>query len=422
MKKKLWMAGAIVATSTLALTGCSGSGNDDKTIELWTSWSEGESTATALKPLIEQWADDNGYTVNQSNFTYDQIHEKLIASAAGGNLPDVVWGLPEYIGEFDQLGLLEDVSAEWDDWDDAANVSDAVKDALTVNGKQIGFPYETTVRAYLVHDDILKEAGVEVPETWDEVLAVGSAVEDATGSTFYGVTGTGVRMPQELVVYLAQKGLSIAEEQADGTYTNTWNDNPDELAAAAEVFQFYSDLVESGAASPNSPTYGWEETDDNFATGLNATFTVGNWLAEREESNPDTMGDVSVHPIPHPEGGEPATYLESKPMFVMAGSDNVDGAKALAREFASEEWQKAGFMDRSALPAATSDSKWSKDFNALLDTGIVFPPIAMGQVTQDMQDSLAMVLQDGDSPEDAAAWLGDAINSAIEESAANSAE
>ncbi|MFP3813152.1 sugar ABC transporter substrate-binding protein, partial [Bacillus sp. SIMBA_005] len=116
------------------------------------------------------------------------------------------------------------------------------------------------VRAYLVHDDILKEAGVEVPETWDEVLAVGSAVEDATGSTFYGVTGTGVRMPQELVVYLAQKGLSIAEEQADGTYTNTWNDNPDELAAAAEVFQFYSDLVESGAASPNSPTYGWEET------------------------------------------------------------------------------------------------------------------------------------------------------------------
>ncbi|HLT66786.1 MAG TPA: extracellular solute-binding protein, partial [Microbacterium sp.] len=187
-------------------------------------------------------------------------------------------------------------------------------------------------------------------------------------------------------------------------------------------FQFYSDLVESGAASPNSPTYGWEETDDNFATGLNATFTVGNWLAEREESNPDTMGDVSVHPIPHPEGGEPATYLESKPMFVMAGSDNVDGAKALAREFASEEWQKAGFMDRSALPAATSDSKWSKDFNALLDTGIVFPPIAMGQVTQDMQDSLAMVLQDGDSPEDAATWLGDAINSAIEESAANSAE
>ena len=416
MKKKLALAAA-VSVVVLAASGCSASsGGDPKTIELWTSWSEGEATAKTLDPLIQEWADEKGYTVNQTNFTYDQIHEKLIASAAGGNLPDVVWGLPEYVGEFSKLGILADVSDAWESWDDAGDVSDAVKNAMTVDGQVVGFPYETTARAYLVHDDLLEQANVEVPTTWDEVLAVGSKVQDATDSSFYGLTGAGVREPQELLVYLAQQGLVIAEEQDGGGYANTWNDNPDELAKAAKVFQFYSDLMESGAVNENSATYGWEDTDENFATGLTASFVTGNWLAEREGTNPDTMGDVSVHPIPYPEDGEPATYIESKPIFTMAGSDSLEASTELAQQFASTEWQEAAFADRSSLSTVSTDSKWSKDFAALLDSGVTYPPISLGEVTQDMIDAVAKVLQEGETPEEAAAWLSDAINEALETS------
>jgi multiple sugar transport system substrate-binding protein len=416
MRKKLALV-ASIGVAALALTGCSGSSSDEaKTIELWTSWSEGEATAETLKPLIDEWADDNGYTINQTNFTYDQVHEKLIASAAGGNLPDVVWGLPEYVGEFSKLGILADVSDAWGSWDDASKVSDAVKGSMTVDGKVVGFPYETTARAYLVHDDLLAAANVSVPTTWDEVLAVGSKVQDATDSSFYGLTGAGVREPQELLVYLAQAGVSIATEQKGGGYANTWNDNPDELAKATKVFQFYKDLMASGAVNPNSATYGWEDTDENFATGLTASFVTGNWLAEREKTNADTMGDVSVHPIPHPQDGEPATYIESKPVFVMSGSDSLEASTELAEQFASEDWQKAAFADRSSLSSVSTDSKWSKDFAALLDTGVTYPPISLGEVTQAMIDALAMVLQNGDSPEEAAAWLGDSINEALETS------
>jgi len=419
MRKKLLVTAAVVSAGLVALTlnGCSGqSGDDAKTIELWTSWTEGEATAKALDPLIKKWADDNGYVVHQSNFTYDQIHEKLIASAAGGNLPDVVWGLPEYVGEFQKLGILADVSKAWSSWGDAAKVSDAVKSAMTVDGNVVGFPYETTVRAYLVHDDLLKKSNVAVPTTWEDVLAVGSAVQDATDSSFYGLTGSGVRSPQELLVYLAQEGVDIADPKDGGGYANTWNDNPDQLAKATEVFQFYADLMHSGAVSPNSPTYGWEDTDENFATGLTASFVTGNWLAERESSNPDTMGDVSIHPIPYPSDGKPATYLESKPVFVMANSSSLDASTQLAEQFASEKWQRAAFADRSALDDVTTDSKWTKDFAALQDTGVTFPPISLGEVTQNMQDALAMVLQDGKSAREAASWLGDAVNQSLADS------
>lgn len=413
MKKHLAF-GATISAVALVLTGCSGSSGDSaKTIELWTSWTEGEATAEALQPLIEEWADENGYTVNQSNFTYDQIHEKLIASAAGGNLPDVVWGLPEYVGEFSKLGILADVSDAWNDWEDAGDVSDAVKSAMTVGDQVVGFPYEATARGYLVHDDLLTG---EVPQTWDDVLAAGAAGEGPAGNWFYGLTGTGVRAPQELIVYLAQQGLEIAAPNDDGGYSNTWNDNPEELKKAAEVFQYYKDLISSGAASPNSPTYGWEETDENFASGLSTTFVTGNWMAEREESNPDTMGDVSIHPIPHPADGEPATYIESKPIFVMANSESLDASIELAQQFASKEWQTAAFADRSALGSVTTDSKWSKDFAALLDTGVTYPPVSLGEITQNMIDAIAKALQDDEDPEAVASWLSDAINASLENS------
>lgn len=416
--KKQWGLVAGLTAIPLVLAGCSSGsgGGDGKTIELWTSWTEGADTSVASLELIEKFEDETGYTVNQTNFTYDMLHEKLIASAGGGNLPDVVWGLPEYVGEFSKLGILADLTDAWDAWEDKDLVSDAVKQSMTAGGKVVGFPYETTARAYLVHDDLFAEAGVDVPETWDDVLAIGTTIQDATGASAYGVTGTGVREPQELLVYLAQYDVPIAVEQADGLYRNTWNDEPDTLAKAANAFQFYEDLLSSGAANPNSATYGWEETDENFATGLTASFVTGNWLAERESTNADTMGDISVHPIPYPADGHPATYIEAKPMFVMANSDALEGATELARAFASEEWQQAAFTDRSALSSVSTDSKWSKDFSALLDTGVTYPPISLGSVTQNMIDALAMVLQEGKSPEEAASWLGDAINDSLEQS------
>lgn len=55
-----------------------------------------------------------------------------------------------------------------------------------------------------------------------------------------------------MIVYLAQKGLEICSLQDDGMYKNTWKDNADQLAAAADVFQFYKDCIDSGVVDPNS--------------------------------------------------------------------------------------------------------------------------------------------------------------------------
>lgn len=391
-----------------------GDGAEEKTLELWTCWTVGAVTEQEGKKQIEEFEKNTGIKVNQTNFTYDMLHEKILTAAAGGNVPDLIWGLPEYVGEFYNMGIVADMTEYYESWEDKSALTESVMDAMTIDGKIIGVPYEMTVRAYLTHEDDFKAANVSAPATWDELLTM-TDYKTSTGKYPTELACTGVRSAQELIVYLAQYDLEIAAAQKDGKYKNTWNENADELEKATKVFQFYIDMVDKGVVDPNAKNWGWEETDEYFATGLVSSYVSGNWLAEREESN-EAMADVGVKAIPYPADGKQATYMECKPLFIMEASQNKDEAFQLAAAFCSKEWQSAAFADRSPRSDVTTDSKWSKDFQALADGGVTFPPVTLSGVTQAMQDALAKVLQEGKTAEEAAAWLSDAVNSSLKDS------
>lgn len=384
------------------------------TLEYWTCMTEGADTQKAMEEMVAAWEEATGNTVNMTNFTYDMLHEKILTAAAGGNVPDVIWGLPEYVGEFYNMGIVADLTSYYETWEEKDALSEAVIDAMTINGQIIGVPYEMTVRAYLVHTEDLEAAGIETPATWEDLLAQTDYYEK-NGKYLTELACTGVRSPQELLVYLAQYGLEICSEQEDGKFRNTWAEDEEQLAKATKVFQFYKDLADTGIIDPSSINWGWEETDENFATGIVSTYVTGNWLAERESSNPDTMDDVAIAAIPYPSDGQQATYMECKPLFVMAGSENQDAAFELAAMIGGYECQAAAFADRSPRSDVSTDSKWSKDFSALSDTGIVFPPVTLGGINQAMIDSIAKVLQEGKTPEEAALWLCDAVNASLAE-------
>ncbi len=342
------------------------------------------------------------------------LHDKLVTAGAAGNAPDLAWALPEWVGEFNNMDLVVNLTDKFNAWNDKSNLYDSVVKSMKVGDKVIGIPYEMTLRALLVHADTNSSAGADVPKTWDDLMKLGD-YKQKTGKYPYGIAATGVRSPQELLVYLAQKELEIATLQADGKYKNTWKDNPDQLKKAAEVFQFYKDLIDKGIVDPNSKTWGWEETDENFATGITGMYVSGNWLAERESTNANTMKDVQIAPIPYPSNGKAATYMEVKPMFIFNSSKNQDEAFDLATFVASKEFQEAAFKDRSPRSDVSTDSKWCKDFKALANDGIIFPPVTLGGVTKAMIDSVAKVLHDGMSPADAASWLSDQINASLKD-------
>lgn len=102
-------------------------------------------------------------------------------------------------------------------------------------------------------------------------------------------------------------------------------------------------------------------------------------------------------------------------MFIFNSSKNQDEAFDLATFVASKEFQEAAFKDRSPRSDVSTDSKWCKDFKAMANDGIIFPPVTLGGVTKAMIDSVAKVLHDGMSPTDAASWLSDQINASLKD-------
>ena len=190
------MVAAMVGTMVAPVSVSAKDGG--KTIELWTCWTEGADTEKASQEMIQKWEEETGNTVNQTNFTYDMLHEKILTAAAGGNVPDLIWGLPEYVGEFYNMGIVAALTDKFNEWEDKDALSDSVVNAMTIDNKVIGIPYEMTVRAYLVHDDDLKTAGIETPATWEDLLAQ-SDYYDNNGKYLTEVACTGVRASQELL-------------------------------------------------------------------------------------------------------------------------------------------------------------------------------------------------------------------------------
>ena len=349
------------------------------------------------------------------NITYDALHDKLLTALAGGDAPDLSWGLPEWLGELSRMGALRDMTEEAKRWPDEKAIYPNVIDALTIDGHLLAMPHYLGIRALLVHEDMLKAAGVAAPpKTWDELIADAQAIKQKTGKFGFGIAGTGVRSPQELIMYLAQNGLSLAERQGDGKYKNTWADDKAKLAKATEVFAFYKALIDKGVINPDGASWGWEEEDTNFSLGQYAMVIDGAWMESREKQNPEPMKDVKISAPPYKE--KPATFFEINPFYVYKAGKHPKETWDFVTFMNGKEFQEAVHPSNSPRSDVTTDSKWGQGFTALAPTGVVFPPVPLGAVTRDMIESLGRTLLKNEEPEAVAKWLAASINKDLKQS------
>ncbi len=382
------------------------------TLDFWAALDPSTDEGKAIQAKVKEFDDAHeGIEVKLQVITYDVLHDKLVAAINAGDAPDLSWGLAEWFGEFNNFDALADLTSYVDGWADKAKVYDNVWDALKIDGKVKALPNYLGIRALLYHEQILKDAGYDAPPTtWDELLAMGDTVKAKTGKDAFGIAGAGVRSPQELIMYLAQNDVQLAERQADGKFRNTWQDNPDQLAKATEVFQFYQELLAKKVIPSDSKTWGWEEEDQNFVLGQYAMVVNGPWIEGRSSENPEGMKDVKVAaPI---YKNTPATFMEIAPLYVYK-SENLDQTWELASFLMGADYQTAVNPSKAPRSDVVSETGWGKEFMALASQGVVFPTVSLGGITKAMEDSLARAMLKNDKPEDVAKWLSQAVNDSL---------
>ena len=426
MKKRkgiVWLVVSFLLLS-MSLAGCgnnakksSGSDNGKVKLVFWSGATKGNKDQVHEEKLIKEYANKNNIDIDYQLFNWDQLKDKIVTSVTANDAPSITWGLGEWYGEFRDMGALADLTSLWNSYEDKDNFYPNVMQALKTDGKLYALPNYIAPRALVYHQDLLTKAGYNAPpKTWDELIKMSKTIKEKTGKYAFGIAGTGERAPQELASFLFQNDLNIADAKGKGKFKNTWQDSPETLKKATEVFQFYKDLKDSGVIDKNSIVGGWEEEDTNFSLGKYAMVNNGSWMQNYEEKNPKEMKDAAVGLPPY--HSTPATFLEINTYYIYnKDKKEVKEAIKLAEFLLSKENQQSGRPEGSPRTDMEIDqnNKWAKGFAnpQLIKEAKPLPPISMAEITQPMQDAIAMVLQNGDSPKKAAKFLSDKINEAL---------
>lgn len=178
---------AIAAVAGLTLAGCSGgpgsTGSDagaagDGTVTVYGTISDTE--ADLLEESWAAWEKDNNIDIQYE--ASKEFEAQISIRAQGGSAPD--------IAIFPQPGLMADLASR----DFLKPAPKAVEDNVdkgwsadwknygTVDGTLYGAPLMASVKGFIWYSPSkFKEWGVEVPQTWDDLLAVTKTIQEKTG-------------------------------------------------------------------------------------------------------------------------------------------------------------------------------------------------------------------------------------------------
>ena len=179
-----------IASACAATKSSSGSGTTIRVI------AQAGGPGNALKAAAAEYSKSHkGVNVQVDLFDYDPTRERTVLSFSSGQTSydvigfDYAW-MPQYI-QSGYLLPLNDLASKQADLIDMKDFVPAYVKWATVDGKQYALPWFGAVYMLYYRTDLLKQAGVEVPKTWDEYVAAAKTLQEKTGVT--GTTFIGKR-------------------------------------------------------------------------------------------------------------------------------------------------------------------------------------------------------------------------------------
>ncbi|MET8403617.1 sugar ABC transporter substrate-binding protein [Streptomyces sp900116325] len=226
-----------------------------------------------------------GVTVEQSSVPGASLIPRVLRQASSRTLPDLVMLDNPDLQQIAQTGALTPL----DEYGiDSGDFTRGILAAGTYEGKVYGLAPTVSTIALVYNKDMLAQAGVAVPKTWDELK---TAAAKLTGPGRYG--------------------LAV---DANATFEGTWQFLPflwsngaDEkhldTPQAAQALQLWVDLVRSGSMSKSVLNWTQADVHDQFVVGKAAMMLNGPWRIPA--LNKAKNLHWSVAPIPVRLKGQP---------------------------------------------------------------------------------------------------------------------
>jgi ABC-type glycerol-3-phosphate transport system substrate-binding protein len=302
-----------------ALSGCSSNDGGQKADP------NEDITLKVLSPLVVESPSDKvekGYATEYEKLNphvkiefigvpMNDAYAKISTLATGGEMPDIFINSPEFSTKAQDLGIVADM----DKLMGASYLKGFAKAPLAqakLDGKVQFAPYFTIPTGLLYRSDLLEEAGLKPPTTWDEFedvakkLTVDTNGDGQVDRWGFAMVGTNDGSGGSRFIPI-MRTFGAKELGKSGGEWKTQFDSPE----AIEAFKLYGDLVNKDGVVPPGPLQtGYAQANallatDKAAMMVTGPHTIGAILAQ----NPDLEGKLAGAPLPHAPGKKSVSVL-----------------------------------------------------------------------------------------------------------------
>ena len=298
-----------------------------------------------------------------------------IRNALTANAPDVVnWYAANRMGPYVEAGLFEDVSDMYADG--SLEGLEAVKGALTLDGKQWGVPYTYYQWGVYYREDIFNELGLTEPTTWEEELANCEKIV-ASGRACYAIGTKFLWTAGGWFDYLNMRtnGFDFHMQLARGEVS--WTDD-----RVRETFANWRQLIDMGGYIADHQSYSWQEALNFMTDGEAAAYLIGNFAVAPMRDAGLTDDQIDFYQFPTiadvPQGEDAPTDT----FHIPTQATNKDNARAFLAFVASADVQTE-INSGDALGQLPVNAKSGVDADEFLEQGFeMLSQNAQGGVAQ----------------------------------------
>ncbi|WP_309104044.1 ABC transporter substrate-binding protein [Microbacterium sp.] len=276
-----------------ALTSCA-AGSGAETIRFTFSKREAIEFMTELVAEYNSSQDEVKVEIDTSGV------DVVSASFVRGNPPDIMLGNYNYeIARFVQRCALIDLS----ETEAAAGIREDLQPLMeqygSCDGRVSALPYSVMAASVIYNKQIFEEQGLEIPQTWDELIAVCDQLKQAGIDPFYGTFKDDWTVAQGWYDYTAGGSVDVIE------FFDALAEEGTEVGPDSEV-SFQKDFAEpmdrmmqlaSEYTNEDAASRGYGDGNLAFAKGEAAMYLQGPWaFSEIAKTDPDL--ELGTFPLP----------------------------------------------------------------------------------------------------------------------------
>jgi multiple sugar transport system substrate-binding protein len=325
--------------------------------EVSLTWSFGKDATGVNEKLVKMFMEKNpGIKINilempqKSDAQHNDYVTKLSSKDTSIDIMniDIIW--PPEFGASEWLEPLNGYFSK----EELDKLLPGPVQGNTLNGKLYGIPFYTDAGMLFYRKDILDEAGVKPPKTFDELNKLAKSLK-GKGGTEYGFVYQGNQyegLVCNVLEYFWANGGDVLSPDNKAII-----DSPNNV----EALKFFSDMTKSDLVPKGITTYVEEDARTVFTEGKSVF--MRNWpyaWAKSQEDGSKVKGKVGVVPIPvGPSGKTPAATLGGWNLGINVNitKEKKDAAAKFLKYLASDETQAFSAVNSGRIPIAKSAFK-----------------------------------------------------------------